>query len=81
MPMITLPITSPTWVDHHTLEAAVGPPLPSDLTGNWDLAITALNHGLLRLRTIQTHLLVETTEDPQVVLTSLRTLMPGSVRF
>jgi len=77
--MITLPIISPTWVDRHTLEAAEGPLLPSDLTGNWNLAISALDHGLLRLRTIHTQLIVETTEDPQVTLTSLRSLLAGSL--
>lgn len=69
--MISLPLSRPTWVDRQSLELVVGPDLPADLTANWDTAIAALDHGLLRLRLIGNTLVVETTEDPQATLVRL----------
>lgn len=68
-------MTSPTWIDHHSLEKVAGPTLPSDLTGNWEVALEAMDHGLLRLRLVGEHLVVETTKDPRGVLADLRVLL------
>lgn len=74
VPVISLPLTSPLWVDHRSLEGVPGPSLPSDLTGNWELALAAMDNGLLRLRLVGERLIVETTKDPRGVLADLRIL-------
>lgn len=70
-----LPLSQPIWIDHHSLEEVAGPTIGADLTGQWDLALEAMDHGLLRLRVIGTTLVVESTEDPKFVLSWLRRLL------
>lgn len=69
---------TPIWLDLPTGEPVQGPSLPLDLTRSWDLALAAMDHGLVRVRFTDPCLLAETTQAPADVLPLLRTLLSAA---